>query len=196
MSGFLYIPKLSTIMANFDYSRVNTVSGEITSPSDNITIGPISLIFSAKASTTSPKGIGQVEFYVYYDGTWHSAGIDGNYPYEVAWQIPAQLKSQQLKFGINVVDNDNMYVYFAGGVHKVNFVKILSHSRIVENWIPTRAYINQRSLEPGGDLKCSAACMSMLLAMNGLLSIDYMSMRKKANEMYPRVLNAEGDVLC
>jgi hypothetical protein len=35
--------------------------------------------------------------------------------------------------------------------------------------------------------------MAMMLAMNGLLSREYNTMRDKANEMYPRVLNANGD---
>lgn len=183
----------SSVIADFDYFRVSTLTGKITSPSDNITIGPLSLLFWAEASTSSPNGISQVEFLVYYNGIWHSAGIDSNYPYQVVWQTPAQLRSEQLRFGIHVTDNDNNTAMFAGGVHRVNFVESIGNLEVTENWIPTRAYLNQRSLQPNGDSKCSAASMAMVLAMNGSVSIDYVTMRDKANEMYPKVLNAVGD---
>ena len=181
------------IPADFDYFHVSTVTGKITSPTDGITIGPLSLLFSAEASTSSPNGIRQVEFLVYYDGVWHSAGIDADYPYEVVWQTPAQLKSQQLRFGIHVTDNDDNITMFAGGGLKVNFVESIGNPEVTENWVPTRAYLNQRSLQPNGDSKCSAASMAMVLAMNGLISIDYGTMRDKANEIYPNVLNGNGD---
>jgi hypothetical protein len=176
------------ISVDFDFFRVNTASGRITSPSDNITIGPLTLIFAAEAWSTGSSNVDRVEFYVHYDGVWHNAGVDNSYPYEIIWQTPNKLRSQQLKFGIYVVDNDNNIATFAGGVHRVNFVESLGVPGIDENWIPTRAYLNQRSLEPNGDLKCSAASMSMLLAMNGIIAVDYSALESKANEMYPNVL--------
>lgn len=62
-----------------------------------------------------------------------------------------------------------------------------------ENSIANRVYLNQRALAPAGDSKCSVATMAMLLAMNGLLGSDYADLAARANDMYPRVLNKNGD---
>lgn len=181
------------IPAKFDYFRIDAFMGRIVSPADNITIGPSTVLFSAEVSSTMPSGIKNVEFLVFYDGVWHSAGLDAIPPYEVNWQTPAQLRSQQLLFGIHVTDNDNVTQFYAGDIHRVNFVESLGNPEVEENWVPTRAYLNQRALFPEGDSKCSAASMAMVLAMNGLINIDFSSMSETANEIYPRVLNGNGD---
>jgi hypothetical protein len=172
---------------------VEAASGHITSPVENSTTGPVTLIFSAEAWSNIGVGVKQVEFYVYYDRLWHAAGIDTSAPYEVIWQTPNKLRSQQLRFGIHMVDNANNTIQFADVVNGVNYRESLGNPDVAENWVPTRAYLNQRSLEPNGDSKCSAASMAMMLAMNSIIDWDYGTMKNKANEMYPRVLNANGD---
>jgi hypothetical protein len=129
----------------------------------------------------------QVEFYVLYDGIWHSAGVVASSPYEVIWETPPKLRSQQLRFGITVVDNVGNAAVNAGGIRRVNFVESLDTSGTNENWLPTRAYLNQRSL-PSGWEKCSVASMAMVLAMNSIIASDYATMAAKANDMFPRVL--------
>lgn len=172
---------------------VDTVSGHITSPSENITIGPSTLIFSADAWASDGASVEEVQFFVFYDGVWHPAGIDSTVPYEVVWQTPNTLRSQQLEFGVHIIDDLGKAVEFADVVHGVNYLESLGNPDVDENWIPTRAYLNQRSLVPDGDVKCSAASMSMVLAMNSIISWDYLTLSTKANEMYPRVLNGNGD---
>lgn len=172
---------------------VEAASGHITSPVENSTTGPVTFVFNAEAWSNIGVGIKQVEFFVFYDGIWHTAGIDTSVPYEVIWQTPNTLHSQQLRFRIDVVDNANNKIQFADVVNGVNYLDFLANPDVAENWIPTRAYLNQRSLEPDGDSKCSAASMAMILAMNSIIDWDYNTMRNKANEMYTKVLNANGD---
>jgi len=65
---------------------VEAASGHITSPVENSTTGPVTLLFSADAWSNIGVGVNQVEFYVFYDRRWHAAGIDTSAPYEVIWQ--------------------------------------------------------------------------------------------------------------
>ena len=169
-------------------------SGEITSPVNNSTIGTESVIFSANAWTTNPIGIKDVVFFVYYDGIWHNVGIDNISPYTVEWQAPANLEPQQLRFAIDVTDNENNTDEYAGGAVIVNFIDALNNPQIIENWVPYRVYLNQRSLGVDGDSQCSVASMTMMMAMNGLISADYTTLKDKANEMYPfpHVLTKDG----
>lgn len=169
---------------------VESVSGHITSPMENITIGPAKLMFSANAWANNGNSVKQVKFLVFYDGRWHSAGIDSTSPYEVVWQTPNLLRSQQLKFGIHVLDSSDKIIEFADVVYDVNYLESLGNPDVNENWIPTRAYLNQRSLEPNGDSKCSVASMAMVLAMNSIIDWDYTTLRNKANEMYPKVIDS------
>ncbi len=89
---------------------------------------------------------------------------------------------------IDVVGQDLERTNYAGGVRHVNLIQSLSDPDLDEQWIAERAYLNQRSLTPYGDSKCSVASMAMVLAMEGLTGKDYQSMANKANEMYPQVL--------
>lgn len=164
------------------------LGGDITSPLDNATIGPSSIQISANAYYYGGNGVKQVEFYVFYDRVWHLVGVDTSSPYNAYWQTPIGLTSQQLLFRIDVIGNDGQETGFAGGIRRVNFVQSLGGSGIVENWIPVRAYLNQRSLSPDGDSKCNVSSMAMVLAMEGFIGLDYQSMANKANEMYPYVL--------
>lgn len=169
-------------------SPVAGLSGRITSPPDGYVTGPATIQLQADAWGSSGVSVSQVEFFVLYDGSWHSVGTDASSPYQIPWQIPYPLKTQQLWVRIDVVGESGQRVEYAGGLRRVSYYQSIGDSSVVENWIPFRPYLNQRSLSPDGDSKCSVASMSMILAMNGLISADYQTMANKANEMYPRVL--------
>ena len=181
----------SGALRNWNGTRIDSPTGpptgHIASPQNNDTTGTARLFFAAEAQDNSQTGIKHVAFNVFYSGNWHSAGIDTTAPYEVVWQTPNNLSSQQLQFAIHITDNADNQTEFAGGVNRVNFVESLDQSNISENWVPTRAYLNQRSLS-NGDVKCSVSSMAMVLAMNGLIASDYSTMAAKADEMYPNVL--------
>ena len=162
--------------------------GRIVAPSDGTTIGPSTLMITAEAWDRSGSGLKQVEFDVFYDGVWHNAGVDQTSPYQTTWQTPNQLHSQLLRFAVHVLDNSGNKAMYAGGARTVNYIESIDNSGTSENWVPFRTYLNQRSLTPEGDSKCSVASMAMIFAMNGVISADYNSLRDKANEMYPRVL--------
>lgn len=172
---------------------INTTSSSptaatLTSPNDGDTTGPATLQLVASALSGN---LAQIEFLAFYDGVWHSAGVDNNAPYQVAWQTPNGLRSQLLRFRIDATLTNGEVQYAAGGERRVNFHESVGDPTLSENWIATRFYLNQRSLDNAfddGDNKCSAASMAMVLAMNGLVASDYTSMANKANEMYPRVL--------
>jgi hypothetical protein len=162
----------------------------MTSPSDNSTTGPAAIHLTADAQDNAGgSGVKQVEFYVFYDWAWRSAGVDSSSPYERTWQIPNQLRSQQLQFSIHVVDNAGNTAVNPGGVRQVSFIESLGDPTINENWVPTRAYLNQRAL-PAGWEKSSVASMAMVLAINGIIGTDYTTTSAKANEMFPKVLAA------
>jgi len=171
---------------------VETAAGHITSPIANTNIGPTTLSFSTDAWSNSGVGIKHVAFFVFYDAAWHATGIDSSPPYEVIWQTPNTLLSQQLRFRIDIVDNADNIVSSADVVDGVNYFDYLGNPDIKENWIPFRAYLNQRSLEEAGDYKCNVASMAMIMAMNSKISWDYLTMSTKANNMYPRVLGKDG----
>jgi hypothetical protein len=171
-----------------EFSAKNShLFGRITSPLNNTTLGPTTVNFAADALSNSDVGIRFVEFFVFYDGSWHSAGKDESLPYGIQWQTPNKLRSQQLKFAIHITDNMGSVSEYAGGISVVNYVESLGNNSVVENWVPYRVYLNQRSLAPNGDSKCSVASMAMVLAMNGVVGSGYTTMRDKANEMFPNV---------
>lgn len=169
------------------------LTGSITTPRDNTTMGLATIQVSAEARYDGGNGVKQVEFFVLYNGVWHAIGTDVSTPYATSWEMPRVLPSQQLKFRIDVVGNDGRRAEFAGGTRQVNLVLSAGDPAVMERWVPNRAYLNQRSLSPNGDGKCNVASMAMVLAMAGLIGRDYQSMAAKANEMYPQVLNAAGD---
>ena len=83
-------------------------------------------------------------------------------------------------------------ILFSGGTRSVNYLEYLGNPGVAENWIPTRAYLNQRTLSPDGESMCNVASMAMVLAMNGVISVDRASMVAKAEAMYPGVLASNG----
>ena len=164
--------------------------GNITSPTDGATIGPMTVNFTADAwDNNGGSGVNRVKFEVLYDGVWHDLGNDNDAPYQFGWETPTALRSQQIQFSIDVVDNTGNTATSAGGLRTLNFVESVNNPSVIENWVPDykRAYLNQRAL-PNGDIKCGATSMAMVLAMNGIIASDYTTMAAKANEMYPNTL--------
>lgn len=170
--------------------------GALTAPASNSSTGTalIQLVANAWESDTSAS-IKQVQFNVFYDGSWRTIDVVATSPYQTTWDTPADLRSQILKFGINVVDSAGNVAYNAGGIVQVNFKESLGNPSVLENWIPSRWYLNQRTLTDdidSGDNKCSVASMAMLLAANGLIPRCDSCMAAVANEMYPSVLDNSG----
>jgi hypothetical protein len=185
------VGQVSGTLQSCNVADTTKPTGNITAPSNNSTIGPGTVSFSATASdNTGGSGVERVEFYVYYNGQWHGLGADYTAPYGLQWQTPTDLGSQQLQFGIHVRDNAGNIAIDPGGTRTVNFVASQGNPGVVENWIPAskRAYLNQRSLIPAGDSKCGSASAAMVLAMNGAIGKDYAAMRDTANAIYPNTI--------
>jgi hypothetical protein len=167
-------------------------SGRWLMPDDYMTTGPATLHLTAEANAAPGSSIQQVEFSAFYDGAWHSAGIvstpTGNPAmYSVDWQTPNTLRSQMLRFAIHVSDTLGRQTQNAGGSRRVVYRESVGNPAVVENWVPTRAYLNQLSLSPHGNWKCNVSSIAMVLAMEGYIALDYQSMASKANELYPLV---------
>lgn len=171
---------------------VKTPAAELLTPVNGATTGPAALSLAASLSNPSNYPVTSLEFVVLYDGTWHSAGVDGVAPYEVIWQIPTGLRSQKIEFNAYVNTDQAGEFQFTSATNTVDYVESLGNPSVAENWVPLRAYLNQRSLAPIGDQMASAASMAMVLAMNGIIPPDQASMGAKAIEMYkyPNVLDA------
>jgi hypothetical protein len=170
--------------------------GNITSPYDNFTTAPATIMIEATAEYPGGNRVNQVEFFVMYDGYWHSLGSDRTDPYASRWVTPLDLLSQQALLRINVIGTDNedqvQMASYAGGVRRVNVIDSLGDPNITEVWIPTRTYLNQRSLYPDGDSKCNVSSIAMVLAMDGYIDTDYLTMANKANELAPYLLPNPG----
>src|SRR5690606_9621550 len=123
-------------------------------------------------------------FWVKYDGSWHFISTDPTPPYTARWTPPAGLKSQKIRFAIDIGDKTGNVRENAGGYIVVRFIES-NGSDVQENWVPRekRAYLNQRSL-PDGNVKCGAASVAMVLAMNNKIGRDYNSMANTANDIY------------
>lgn len=189
INGTYYVPDVSqggTFYANGHAIDTTPPGGNITSPTADANIGGGPHTISANATDNNDgTGVSYVDFYVKYDGTWHFISTDPTSPYTAQWQTPSSLQSQQLQLAIHVVDKSGNVTYNAGGYVPVNFIESLGEP-IQENWVPQdrRAYLNQRSLSPNGDIKCGAASAAMVMAMNGVIGQDYNSMATKANQIY------------
>lgn len=97
--------------------------GTITAPAGGSTFGPGAVSFTADAwDNAGGSGVNRVEFYIFYDGTWHYIDQDTSAPYGITWNTPAGLGNQQLIFTIHVIDNNNNRATDAGGYRYVNFV--------------------------------------------------------------------------
>jgi hypothetical protein len=166
--------------------------GNITAPQDNYTTGPVTIPITATAQYPGGQWVNQVEFYVFYSGMWHSLGNDEFSPYISKWKIPHNLFTQQAMLKIDVVGTDNQNqlqrASYAGGVRRINLEQSIGDPNIIENWVSTRAYLNQRSLTPSGDAKCNVSSIAMILAMDGFINPDYLTMENKANELWQYLL--------
>jgi hypothetical protein len=171
------------------------LSGQIVTPVDRVTTGPTSVFFSANAWYTGGNGVKEVDFWVFFNGEWLSLGNDTSAPYSVSWTIPTNplLRSQVLAFRIDVVGNDGTTTPYAGGVHWMYYIATLGGiGTAVENWVPLRAYLNQGSLGANGWSECNVSSMAMVMAMEGAIGRDYLSMANQANLMYQSVLGTYG----
>ena len=171
---------------------VKAPTAQLVTPVDGTTTGPAALMLAATLSNPSNYPIASLEFVVLYDGTWHSAGVDDVAPYEIIWQPPAGLRSQKIKFSAHVNTDQAGAFQFASATNTVDYLESLGNPGVAENWVPLRAYLNQRPLTPNGDQMSSVAAMAMVLAMNGIIPPDQATMSAKAIEMYkyPNVLDA------
>ncbi len=182
---------------SFSYNDAVAPSGNLTSPTEGTKIGPGQIPLTAEASDNAGGvGVQSVEFKVVYDGQWHNIGTDTTAPYGINWTTPAGLRSQQIRFAIDVTDNVGNIAFGAGGQRTVNFIESQDNPIVVENWVPQskRTYLNQRSLSPFGDSKCGSAAAAMMLAMNGIIGRDYDSLRDTANAIYPKSIK-DGQIL-
>ena len=66
-------------------------SGSLSSPPDNLSIGPATLPLSATVSNAGNFTVRNVEFVALYDGTWHSAGTDELRRTRVVGRLPISL---------------------------------------------------------------------------------------------------------
>lgn len=169
---------------------VSSASGQLTSPGNGTVMGPSSLILQAQTFAGGDVSVASVEFMVFYDSVWHSAGLDTTSPYEVGWETPNLLHSQILKFAIHVASSNGILERNAGGIRVVEFRESLGSPDILENWIPTRYYLNQRANQIWPDCSCGASSMAMVLAMNGVIEPE--QMKAKAEEMYRIVAPGDG----
>ncbi len=194
--GYTFSPALRSATVppdatDVDFRAYDAVSpdGRVTSPEDGTTIGHGTIMIAADAwDNPGGSGVARVDFYVSYDGIQHWVDSDDSVPYTTTWSVLEDLRSQQLRFSVFLVDNAGNGS-FGSESNLVTFLESSGAPDVSENWVPRgqRAYLNQRSL-PSGDSKCSAASMSMVLAMSGLIDSDYDTMASKANDMYPNVL--------
>ncbi|MCP4544391.1 MAG: DUF1906 domain-containing protein [Chloroflexi bacterium] len=160
--------------------------GNITSPSNASTVGSTVNLSATAEDNTDGSGINRVEFWIKYNREWHWIGKDTTSPYSIQWSAPSGLKSQLLRFAIHVFDNAGNEAIDPGGYRYAYFFASQDNPTISENWVPSdrRAYLNQRSLTPDGNIKCGAASTAMMLAMNGKIGRDYDSMASTANAIY------------
>lgn len=196
-SGYAFTPPERSIIVPPDrdgvdfFARENVPpDGSITLPENGATLrsGGVEVIAVA-TDNEGGSGVERVAFHVAFDGVDHFIDEDAIAPYVTTWQTPGNLKSQQLRFSAVISDRAGNSAV-GTGTSLVTYLESSSIAGVSENWVSKdrRAYLNQRSLSPSGDSKCSATSMSMVLAMNGLILSDYNTMANKANEMYPNVL--------
>jgi len=99
-------------------------SGQLTAPTNNITVGPGKLYIAAVAwDNTGGTGVNRVEFWVRYNNQWHKAKYDYSSPYSVNWTIPSGLSSQNIEIGIHIVDNAGNVAIDPGGKRTVYYVR-------------------------------------------------------------------------
>jgi hypothetical protein len=199
--------RINTEAANFWGLSTSgpALQGSITAPPDNYTTGPASISISAIAEYPGGQSVNQVEFYVRYSGNWHSLGIDTQPEYQSSWEMPLNIFSQQASLRIDVIGTDNQNklqrASYAGGIRRINIIDSYGDPNIIENWVPIRAYLNQRSLplyidiygeSHSGDEQCNVSSIAMILAMDGNINPDYQSMANKAHSLASYLLPNPG----
>jgi hypothetical protein len=166
--------------------------GSISSPIDGSESGLTSIEIYGTASYPGGDSVKQVEFYVKWDGEWHSAGAAITTPYTGKWDPPSNLNTQTVQFRMDVVGLKGSAIVrteAAGGVRNVTIKQSISDPNITEAWVPNRVYLNQRALQKNGDgdSMCSATSMAMVLAMEDIIGSDNITMANEAYEMYQLV---------
>jgi hypothetical protein len=172
---------------NFTALDVSPPGGSLASPADGARIGPGTLRIAANAwDNPGGSGVYRVEFYATYDGATSRIGYDSVAPYAIDWQTPASLRSQQIALRIEVVDRAGNLTKSPGGARTLSYVESLGPG-VDENWVPGRAYLNQRYL-PNRESGAGAASTAMVLAMNDLNPADVGTLAAIANSVYPNTV--------
>lgn len=190
-NGTYYVPYFGqggTFYANGPAADSITPNGAVTAPIVNANIGPGVHTLAANAIDNSGGvGVSYVNFKVKYDGSWHFISTDPTPPYTAQWQTPSNLNSQQIRFAVDIFDKAGNQSPEAGGTILVNFLQSIG-GNVNENWVTQnlQAYLNQRSLSPGGDLKCGGSSAAMMLTLNNLVPASYNNLASTANTFrYP-----------
>lgn len=133
--------------------------GRITSPDNNVTVGPGKLHLEADAwDNAGGSGVKRVEFWIKYNGSWHRVRDEYHAPYSYDWQIPSGLVSQKLEIGTHIIDRAGNMAIDSGGKRVVNYRRTVS-------W--PAPYIHQLwSTDPNfnGSSSCGPSSLGMLLA--------------------------------
>ena len=167
---------------------VTAPTGVIQSPADSEAITYPGIYFTTTAEDNpGGSGINRVEFYVQFDGKWHFLGQRTTAPFSLFWTPPAGLASQPITFTIHIYDRAGNVASDLGGQRKVVFLRSTQ-----ENWISTRAYLNQLALGGNGWEMCSMASIAMVQASLGQIGMDYDSLRTAANLAWSSGLRAPG----
>lgn len=178
---------------NDTISPVATISSPL--GGDYLIPGPLYTIgISATASDPlNGFGVKHVEFYVEYDGVRHSLGEVTEEPYEITWQMPTNIPSQQINFVVIAEDNAGNRSEEATSL--TNYIETSIYPDMKLNWIPSnnRFYLNQLAVSEDGWRKCGATSMAMVLAMQGIIAPEQMT--EKTNEMFPNTWNGTGAVI-
>lgn len=174
--------------------RVETpaLAARLTSPVDNARTGAGSVTLAVQARSNIAASVAQVQFLAQYNGAWQPIGSDTSAPFELTWQIPAALRSQQIPIAATIIDSDGTSYPFLTTANRLNYIESLTASDVRENWLPNRVYLNQRDLQNDGDDRCAAAAIPMLLAMQGAIdSSDLVAQINLGNALYPQLRNRQ-----
>jgi len=164
---------------------VTAPTGFITTPIEGSTLTPGAIFISAEANDFNGLGIAQVNFKVFFNGSWNDVGAAVTPPYKAAWSIPVGLHTQKILFAMQVVDKAGNIAIDPGGQRSANYIESQTNPNVNENRISRErlAYLNQLSL-PQGNKKCGAASVAMMLAINGRLAKDWQTLSTFANTTY------------
>jgi len=129
--------------------------GNLTSPTDGVTVGPGSLYIAADAwDNVGGSGVNRVEFWVKYNGKWFSVKYDYEPPYSVNWEIPSWLSSQDIEIGTHIVDNVGNMSIDPGGKRVVHYENVLPDTTPPDGLITLP--LNGVSVTPGTSVYLAA----------------------------------------